>query len=201
MNYKIIIILFSIIISSIFGILLLNKNNHNISYSNPKILTFGDSLTYGTGSTNGLNYPYFLSKKTGFEVISDAIPGATAIGSLDRFKNSISKHKPDIVIILIGGNDFLRQNNLKMTEASISDMVEFSLNNNVEVFLISVPNGVFQKKHPMYDRIAKYFNVKTDNGILYSLLMNPSLKSDPIHLNNQGYEQLAEKIIESFNLN
>lgn len=53
---------------------------------NPAIVCFGDSLTQGTGATNGETYPYFLQKLTNLTVVNAGIHGDTSQQGLTESK-------------------------------------------------------------------------------------------------------------------
>ena len=73
------------------------------------VLAFGDSITYGTGAGGALNYPAYLSHDTGWQVVNAGVPGDTAHGARDRIGPLLTQHRPEMVIVELGGNDFLRQ--------------------------------------------------------------------------------------------
>ncbi len=69
------------------------------------IVCFGDSLTYGTGASLGMDYPSQLSRLIGKPVINAGIPGDTTATALSRLDRDVLGRSPRIVLITLGGND------------------------------------------------------------------------------------------------
>ena len=69
------------------------------------IICFGDSLTYGTGASQGMDYPSQLSRLIGRPVINAGIPGDTTATALARLDRDVLSLSPRIVLITLGGND------------------------------------------------------------------------------------------------
>ncbi|VAW50522.1 lipolytic enzyme, G-D-S-L family [hydrothermal vent metagenome] len=163
--------------------------------SNATILAFGDSLTYGTGTSRDKTYPAVLEKITGFNVINAGIPGEISSTGLARLPSLLNKHSPNLIIICHGGNDILRKMNLTQTRNNIQKMITLAQANNTQVVLIGVPEfGIFLNTLPLYPELAKQNNIPIAESILSEILAKSTLKSDQIHPNSQGYQLLAERI-------
>ncbi len=53
------------------------------------IICFGDSLTYGTGAGDGMDYPSQLSKMIATPVINAGVPGDTTARALQRLEHDV----------------------------------------------------------------------------------------------------------------
>lgn len=73
------------------------------------VLALGDSLTSGVGATANTAYPAVLQELTGWRVVNGGISGDTTAQALARLPALLQEHQPRLVIVSIGGNDFLRQ--------------------------------------------------------------------------------------------
>ena len=67
---------------------------HQPPIKNPRpagenIVCFGDSLTYGTGASQGMDYPTQLSRLIGRPVINAGIPGDTTATALARLERDV----------------------------------------------------------------------------------------------------------------
>ena len=91
-----------------------NSSSPSTSVNNRVIVCFGDSLTEGYGAAaqdeiDKLNsYPAFLEKKVSLPVVNAGITGNTTAQGLDRLKKDVLSEKPQVVIILLGANDFMQ---------------------------------------------------------------------------------------------
>ena len=162
---------------------------------NSTILAFGDSLTYGTGTSRNKAYPAVLERLINRKVINAGVPGEISKNGLARLPGLLEKHHPRLIIICHGGNDILRKLDLSKTRNNIQQMINLARQNNSEVMLIGVPEfGLFLNTVPIYQALADENHVPIANNILGDIIGNNSLKSDHIHPNTQGYQLLAENI-------
>ncbi len=163
--------------------------------SDARILAFGDSLTYGTGAKSHESYPERLSASTGRTVINAGVPGETTADGLARLPRLLEDTQPDLVILCLGGNDFLRKVDPTRTRANLERMIDMARAENIPVVLVAVPRpGLFVRSDSMYEELAKKFRLPLENEILADVLGDKSLKADPIHPNSSGYQQVAEAL-------
>ena len=159
------------------------------------ILAFGDSLTYGTGTSRDKAYPAVLEKLIHRKVINAGIPGEISKKGLARLPGLIEKHHPELIIICHGANDILRKLDLDKTADNLQQMITLARNNGSEVVLIAVPEfSLFLGSQPMYQALAEANQVPITDGILAEIIGKNSLKSDHVHPNTQGYQILAQDI-------
>lgn len=159
------------------------------------ILAFGDSLTYGTGAKTGESYPERLSASIGRTVINAGVPGETTTDGLARLPGMLEDTRPDMVILCLGGNDFLRKVDPARTRSNLERMITMIRAENIPLVLIAVPKpGLFVSSDVLYKQLAKKFSLPLENEVLAEVLGDKSLKSDPIHPNAQGYQQVADAI-------
>ena len=150
--------------------------------ANATILAFGDSLTYGTGTSRNHAYPAVLEKLIQRKVINAGIPGEISKNGLTRLPGLIEKHHPDLIIICHGGNDILRKLDLSKTRSNIQQMISLAKNNNSDVILIGVPEfGLFLNTVPIYKQLAEENQIPIAENILGDIIGNNSLKSDHLH--------------------
>src|SRR5206468_2546588 len=73
------------------------------------IVAFGDSLVEGHGATPGHDFVSVLSRRLGVPIINAGRSGDTAEAALSRLEQAVLARNPRVVIVLLGGNDFLRR--------------------------------------------------------------------------------------------
>lgn len=163
--------------------------------ANDTIVAFGDSLTYGTGADAGKSYPHNLQAKLNLTVVNAGVPGDTTADGVRRINDVLDQHQPRLVIVCLGGNDFLRKRSKKEVINNLTVIVEKIKAANVDVMLVGVPElGLFLSDAELYGELADQLHIPVLEDVLSDLLSDNSLKSDAIHLNNQGYALLADEI-------
>jgi lysophospholipase L1-like esterase len=161
------------------------------------VLAFGDSLTYGTGAGEGESYPAQLEKLIGRRVARAGVPGEVTAQALARLPSALDEHAPRLLLLCIGGNDFLRRLGNGQAETNVREMVKLARSRGIEVLLIGTPEPGFTVTPPaFYAGIAKQFAVPYEEAVIGEVLRDNGLKSDPIHPNARGYGVIAERIAE-----
>jgi lysophospholipase L1-like esterase len=161
------------------------------------VLAFGDSLTYGTGAAESDSYPVQLEKLIGRRVVRAGVPGEVTSQALARLPAALDEHSPRLLLLCIGGNDFLRRLGNSQAEANVREMVKLARSRGVEVLLIGTPEpGITVTPPAFYAGIAKQFTLPYEESVVGEVLRDSSLKSDPIHPNAQGYGVIAGRLAE-----
>ncbi len=163
---------------------------------NAVILAFGDSLTYGSGASNGNDYPRVLSELIGREVINEGLPGETTQSGAQRLPALLDEYHPDLLILIHGGNDMLRKISAHETIDHLNSMIAEARQRNIGVIMMGVPKPALflLDSAEFYRTITEQHAIPADLNTLPELLGSTEFKSDPIHLNPAGYRKLAEKI-------
>src|SRR5437763_9915919 len=80
----------------------------NLDSHGSNIIAFGDSLTAGYGANPGEDYPSRLSSMIGVTIMNAGVSGDTTDTALARIDTDVLARDPRLVIVGLGGNDFLR---------------------------------------------------------------------------------------------
>ena len=161
------------------------------------VLAFGDSLTYGTGVGEQESYPAQLAQLIGRRVISAGVPGEVTAHALQRLPAALDEHSPRLLLLCIGGNDFLRQLDKRQAAANVREMVRLARARQIDVVLIGTPEpGLTVTPPEFYAEIARQFAVPYQGKVIGYVLRHAELKSDPIHPNAKGYRLIAERLAE-----
>lgn len=170
----------------------------NLDSKGSNIICFGDSITYGTGAPKGNDYPTFLGIFLGKNVINTGVPGDTTYGALERLESDVLERDPYIVVVEIGGNDYLQKIPKEHTLKNLERIISRIQNNGAIVVLCDISGGIgFPKYRRSYRNLAKKTGSIFIPGILETVLRNPSLKSDHIHPNSEGYKLIAKMVYEA----
>ncbi len=159
------------------------------------ILAFGDSLTYGTGVTTIDSYPNQLALLTGRKFINKGVPGEISAQGLARLPDVLDQVLPDLLILIHGGNDLLRNLPETALKQNLRQMITLAQARYIPVVMMSLPRrSVFLKPAALYAELAEEMNIPLDTNTLTDILKQPSLKSDQVHPNAAGYLMMAQSL-------
>ena len=159
------------------------------------ILAFGDSLTRGNGAEPAESYPAVLARLSGREIINAGISGEESAAGLERLPALLTQHKPALLILCHGGNDFLRKKSVDKLEQNLRSMIALAEEDNIPVVLLGVPNlGIFLSSAEVYAKVAESSKVLFIEDVIADVLSDKSMKSDAVHPNKHGYKRMAETI-------
>lgn len=159
------------------------------------IVAFGDSLTQGVGVSIEHSYPAVLQSLSGYKVVNAGVSGETTAQGRVRFAKVLEQEQPQLVVLLEGGNDFLKKIPREKTQENLASMIALAQANDVKVLLVGVPEkGIFLSSAALYESLAEQWNVPLENDIVGHLMRRTSMKSDYVHFNEKGYQKLAEAI-------
>ena len=168
------------------------------------VLAFGDSVTFGTGAAPGEDWPTLLARKTGWLIENAGIPGDTAEAGKRRFGALLEQHQPALVIIEIGGNDFLRRRAPKAVKEDLRGMIRAARKQGAQVVLVTVPElsllGALTRApsdSPIYEELGDEESIPVIGKVFSEILSQPELCADQIHPNAKGYQQMAAGIYQS----
>src|SRR5688572_32794351 len=103
------------------------------------VLAFGDSLTFGSGAAEEESYPAQLEKLIGRRVVRAGVPGEVSAQALARLPGALDEHAPRLLLLCIGGNDFLRRLGNEQAERNVREMVKLARARGIAVLLIGTP--------------------------------------------------------------
>ncbi len=195
------------VIIGVFGILLVGLGwyfwSGDIAVKNVpvqgtgSILFFGDSLVEGVGATAGHDLPSLLSKALGEPVLNYGVSGDTTRQGLDRISQARSEN-PRLVLILLGGNDFLQKVPREETFANLKQIIEQFQSDGAAVVLIGVRSGIISGgADEQYAALAEETEALYIEDIFQGVFGDPALMSDTLHPNDRGYEKMAHRILSA----
>ncbi len=78
-----------------------------------------------------------LAERTGWDVINAGISGDTSAQALERLPILLQEHAPALVVVSIGGNDFLRQMSAETAQANIRRICQQAKDSGAQVLLVA----------------------------------------------------------------
>jgi acyl-CoA thioesterase-1 len=167
----------------------------NIDSQGKNIVCFGDSITAGAGAKRGEDYPSLLAEKVSIPVINAGHSGDTTFDALKRIEEDVINKEPLLVIVEFGGNDFLQKIPFKETFNNLDRIVERIQDEGAIVAIVEVRVPIFMNRYRQgFREIAKKRKAVLIPNLFFGILDRPSLKSDTIHPNAEGYRLIAERI-------
>ena len=172
-----------------------------IKNSEPKgenIICFGDSLTFGTGSSQGMDYPSQLSDMLSIPVINAGVAGDTTAKALMRLESDVLSMSPKIVIITLGGNDL--KNNVPKQKAfgNLRKIIEAIQKKRALVVLGGLDFKFWGRGFgEEYKKVAEETGSVLIENIFEGIMGDKAYMSDPIHPNDKGYTVMAERFKEA----
>ncbi|MDQ5893282.1 MAG: acyl-CoA thioesterase [Patescibacteria group bacterium] len=168
---------------------IINRNSRGTS-----IVAFGDSLINGVGSTEGSDFVSLLSERIDQPIINLGVNGNTTVDGLARINKALDED-PKIVILLLGGNDYLKKVPIDETFKNLELMVKAIQKQGSMVLLLGVRGGlltdIFAER---FEEFAASHGVAFVPNVLDGLIAKNKYMSDAVHPNDAGYEKIADKV-------
>jgi acyl-CoA thioesterase I len=186
-----------LIVVAIVAICFFYFKNFSVKIEPPKnsiIVAFGDSLVQGVGATEGNDFVSVASQKVGAPILNKGRSGDTTASALERI-DEVLVEDPGIVVILLGGNDYLRRIPKETTFENLHTIISRLKENNTRVLLLGVRGGLLRDTYESdFADFAKKEQVVYVSNVLDGLIGNKEFMADEIHPNDKGYLKIAERV-------
>jgi acyl-CoA thioesterase I len=193
MNKKTIIIL-GAAVAIIIGFWLTRPDDENIkkpTADGEAIIVFGDSLVKGDGASPGNDFVSQMAKELDREIINAGVSGDTTVSAMTRYNAEVRDRNPKVVVLLLGGNDFLQGMPVEQTINNLRTMIEVVQAKGAGVVLVGLSEAMAASD---YRILAEQTGAVYVPSILDETRKDKSLMSDDVHPNDRGYEVFADKI-------
>jgi acyl-CoA thioesterase-1 len=158
------------------------------------IVAFGDSLVAGVGASTGKDFVSLLAGSIGRPVINLGVSGDTTKEGLARV-GELDRYEPKVVLLLLGGNDYLRRVPPEETFNNLQKIIEEIHARGAVVLLVGVRGGVLRDNFDeRYEELALKNNTAYVPDILDGLLGKREFMSDQVHPNDAGYAKIAARL-------
>ena len=182
--------------------------SYSITAESKKLLILGDSISAGFGLKESENWVRLLeiSLKTSgkeFQIINSSISGDTTIGGLSRIETDLQEHKPNYVLVELGGNDALRGYPINKIKSNLLKIIEASVKEKAKPIIMQIripPNygkNYVAAFESIYSEIAVEKNIPKMSFLLEKVALDKSLMQlDGIHPNKKAQPIIAEQVRE-----
>ncbi|WP_180005795.1 arylesterase [Acinetobacter sp. YH12237] len=170
------------------------------------IMIVGDSLSAGYGIQPQQGWVHLLQKHLEqqypkqHKVVNASVSGETTSGALARLPKLLQTHRPDVVVIELGGNDGLRGQPPQMIQKNLANLILHSQKAKAKVVIFGMkmpPNygSAYSKAFENnYKVVSQQYKVKLlpffmegiagNKQLMQKDLIHPNAKAQPILLNN-----------------
>ncbi|GEK44313.1 arylesterase [Acinetobacter johnsonii] len=168
-------------------------------------MVLGDSISAGYGIEPQQAWVNLLQKRLDqqypkqHKVVNASVSGETTSGALARLPKLLQTHKPNVVVIELGGNDGLRGQPPQMIQKNLAQLIQQSQKANATVVVLGMkipPNyGTAYSKafENNYKMVSQQYKVKLlpfflegaagNKSLMQKDLVHPNGKAQPILLN------------------
>ena len=180
--------------------------SYSITAETKKLLILGDSISAGYGLKKSENWVQLLDvslKLSGNElkIVNSSISGDTTIGGLSRIENDLATHKPNYVLVELGGNDALRGYPVEKIKNNLLKIIDaaFKAKANPIIMQIRIPPN-YGKNYvaafeSIYSEIAEEKNIPLLTFLLEKVALDKSLMQlDGIHPNQKAQQIIASQV-------
>ena len=169
------------------------------------VMVLGDSISAGYGIEPQQAWVNLLQKRLDqqypkqHKVVNASVSGETTSGALARLPKLLQTHKPNVVVVELGGNDGLRGQPPQMIQKNLAQLIQQSQKANATVFVLGMkipPNyGTAYSKafENNYKMVSQQYKVKLlpfflegvagNKSLMQKDLVHPNGKAQPILLN------------------
>jgi len=166
----------------------------NYPSTGANIIAFGNSLVFGTGSAGKNDFVSVLSRKLEIPISNLGKRGDTTSTALTRLNEVLDKD-PKIVMILLGGNDFIRKHPKQKTFSNLEQIIKAVQSRGAIVMLLGIRGGIlFDSYKDDFQRLSDKYQTAYIPNVLEGLIRNSDFMHDSIHPNNKGYSLIADRI-------
>lgn len=171
----------------------------------PRLLVLGDSLSAAYGIDVQQGWVSLLEQRVAakypHKVINASVSGETTGGGLARLPALLEQHKPELVIVELGGNDGLRGYPLNVMQQQLVDIIEKSRAAGATVVLVGMqipPNygpRYTNRFRDIYKELAEKFELPLVGFLLDGVATDAALmQRDGIHPTAAAQEKILDNV-------
>lgn len=148
-------------------------------------------------------WAYRLSERLGeaYTIVNASISGETTAGAASRIDGLVAKHQPDLLLIILGGNDGLRALSPDQIESNLASIIEKGKDSGAQVALMQIrlpPNlgpTYIERFETIYPRLAARFEITLVPFFLNDLFDQPDMMMDDgIHPSRRAQPEMLDRL-------
>ena len=136
------------------------------------------------------SWPAFLQNKVNIPVINAGVGGNTTAQGLARMKKDVLSKNPIIVIIELGGNDYLQKVPLATTKKNLQKIIDMVNDGNRKIYLTAFFPVWNKQIEDMFNTLASSNNIELMNTFYDDGVWEHT--TDGVHPNAKGQEIVAD---------
>ncbi|MBP7770443.1 MAG: hypothetical protein KA066_00855 [Candidatus Pacebacteria bacterium] len=158
------------------------------------VIAIGDSLVFGTGAGRGSGFVSVLERELSITIANLGRAGDTTADVRARL-HELDEYDPKLVILLAGGNDYLRQVPDDTVFANLAAIIEYIHGKGAMVVLVGIRGGVIGDPYAArFKQLAEQYGTAYVPDALQGLFGDKRYMTDTVHPNEAGYALLAARI-------
>ena len=166
-------------------------------------LIIGDSLSDAYNMPREAGWAHLLSERLGpdHRVVNASISGETTAGGVSRIDGLLADHQPQVLMVILGGNDGLRALNPRQIESNLAAIIARGKAFGTRVMLMQIrmpPNlgpAYVRRFEELYPRLAEQHAIELLPFFLDDLFDQPGMMmADGIHPTPQAQPLMLERL-------
>ncbi len=167
------------------------------------ILVIGDSLSDAYNMPREAGWAHLLSERLGesHRVVNASISGETTAGGLNRLDGLLADFQPEVLLVILGGNDGLRALSPRQIETNLAAIIVQGLDAGAQVGLMQIrmpPNlgpAYVSRFEAIYPRLAENQGITLLPFFLDDLFDQPGMMMpDGIHPTIEAQPLMLERL-------
>lgn len=185
----------AVILAVLFYFLKPEQPIKNYPSSGTDIIAFGDSLVQGVGASDEQkSFVSLLSAKIGKPIINLGVSGDTTQDGLRRL-SELDEYHPKVVILLLGGNDYLKRIPVDTTFKNLGTLIQNIQARGAIVLLLGIKGSIIGDKYESrFETLRDTYQTAYVSNVLEGIIGDSSLMYDSVHPNDRGYIKIADRV-------
>ncbi len=187
----------------LFALLMLGLAASALPLHAGTVLVVGDSLSDAYNMPREVGWAHLLSERLGddLDVVNASISGETTAGASSRIDDLLEDYRPDVLLIILGGNDGLRALSPRQIKDNLAAIIEKGKTSGAKVALMQIrmpPNlgpAYVRRFEAVYPELAEEYDIALVPFFLDDLFDQPGMMmADGIHPTPEAQPKMLERL-------